>query len=53
MPFFYASEVSFQKSGVGRSGWAMVPAKESSDKDPDESRVGRACMVELMGVRQG
>ena len=32
---------------------AMVPAKESSDKDPDESLVGRECMVELMGVGQG
>jgi hypothetical protein len=32
---------------------AMVPAKESSDKDPDESLVGRECMVEQMGVGQG
>ena len=48
-----AEGVSFQKPGVGRSGWAMVPAKESSDKDPDESLVGRECMVELMGVGQG
>ena len=28
----------------------MVPPNEGSHKDPDESIVGRECMVELIGV---
>ena len=28
----------------------MVPPNEGNHKDPDESRVGRACMMEMMKV---